>query len=241
MKRSLFVLAAVILVNFSATAVHAQCIFGYDSGDVETSRGPAPAKGIKLAMVRSYAACPSAENPTGNATTTGGLDACVPVRPPQNGGLATEYNYGPKGRCTVSLKAKLEKDCSAVNPALPSTACQVTYVQSKCSDVRKADGTGLIDAVSDDNWGLLLNLRVSGNDRIGGDMTTIDLPLRFRYSAPLEGEMEIDSNTAEVLLAQIGAETAAIPACASVEIVSAAIVDPDDLIFAKPGLATVPK
>jgi len=225
----------------------AQCTFGFDAGTPEESRGPAPAKGVRGSMVRAYAACPSYSLHPVNATTESGTDACQPVTPPVLGGGGTTYAYSAKGKCTVQTQAKLLKDCSkaedaAGNPlGLEARPCHVTFVRSSCKGIVRADGKTLITGAQDDAWELATLSRASLNDPTGGDMTVIDFPVAFTYSTPEDGEMEIDSSSAEALLPLVGANGAALPACTSIEMVSIKIKDPDHNTFAQLGGATVPR
>ncbi|HXC52619.1 MAG TPA: hypothetical protein VN634_17180, partial [Candidatus Limnocylindrales bacterium] len=98
-----------------------------------------------------------------------------------------------------------------------------------------------INGAVDDGWELATLSRASLNDPTGGDMTVIDFPVAFTYSTPEDGEMEIDSSSAEALLPLVGANGAALPACTSIEVVDVKIKDPDGNSFAKLGGATVPK
>jgi hypothetical protein len=247
MKKFIMPLAVIAAVGFYASSASAQCSFGFDTGVPATSRGPAFAKGVKGSMVRDYAKCTSTEHPTANATTESGTDACQPVTPPVLGGGGTLYNYGPKGKCTVTTKAKLLKDCSKAQDSagnglgLDSRPCHVTYVTSKCSGIMKADGVTPILGALDDGWKLATLSRASLNDLTGGDMTVIDFPVSFDYSTPVDGSMFIDSSSAEALIPLVGANGAALPACTSIQVVDVKIKDPDGNSFAKLGQATSPK
>jgi hypothetical protein len=250
MKKLIMPLAVVAAVGLYAGSASAQCTFGFDSGDPETSRGPAPAKGVKASMVRNYAKCGDTlpHDPVDtNIKTEAGTQACQPVTPSEINGNATTYNFGPKGKCDVRTQSKLLKDCSKAEDSagnelgLPPRQCHVVYVTSKCKDIRRADGTTPISGAIDDGWELKTLSRASLNDPDGQDMTVIDFPVTFGYSTPDEGEIEIDSSSAEVLIPLVGDNGAALPACTSIEVVNVFIADPDGISFAKLGGATHPK
>lgn len=234
MKKLTLPLAAVALVGLYGTA-HAQCDFNL-----------APAKGMKASMVRTYESCPGTEHPVPNASTEGGTTACTPVIPAAVDGVSTPYAYGPKGKCTVTTKAKLLKDCSAAEDAegnslgLGTNACHITYVTSKCSDIHKTD-IGLPIDEDDAGFSLATLTRATFNDAANGDMTVIDFPVSFQFSIPEEGSMELESSSAQELIPLVGAGNADLPACTSLEIVDTTIKDPDNLPFAKLGTATKPK
>jgi hypothetical protein len=243
MNKLVLPFAAVAIVGIYAGSASAQCTFG--GGD--PAHGPAPAKGIKAAMVRTYAACPSTEHEEANTQTESSTDACNPVTPPIAGGSPTLYSYGPKGGCTVTTKAKLYKSCDAVEDAngnalgLPARPCHVTYVTSKCKGLVGIDGVSPISGETDAGWKLATLSRATLNDTNGGDMTVIDFPVTFSYTTPEDGSMEIDSSSAEELVDLVGENGAALPACTSIEVVDSVIKDPDGREFARLGGATVPK
>lgn len=247
MKKLIMPLAVVAAVGFYAGSASAQCTFGFDGGTPETSRGPAPAKGVKGSMVRTYADCTGTEHPTEDTNTEAGTPACSPVIPPELDGGPTPYAYSAKGKCTVQTQAKLLKDCSKAEDSagnglgLDTRPCHVTFVRSSCKGIVRADGVTPIQGAIDDGWELKTLSRASLNDPTGQDMTVIDFPVAFAYSTPEEGEMEIDSSSAEALLPLVGANGAALPACTSIEVVNVVIVDANGRQFAKLGGATVPK
>src|SRR5947208_3393318 len=70
MKKLIMPLAVVAAIGMYAGTASAQCFFGFDTGDAATSRGPAPAKGVKGSMVRNYAGCPSTEHPSPDPSFT---------------------------------------------------------------------------------------------------------------------------------------------------------------------------
>lgn len=247
MKKLIMPLAVVVAVGFYAGSASAQCTFGFDGGTPETSRGPAPAKGLKGNLVRTYAGCTSTEHPTEDTNTEAGTPACSPVIPPELDGGPTPYAFSAKGKCTVQTQAKLLKDCSKAEDSagnglgLDERPCHVTFVRSSCKGVVRADGVTGINGAIDDGWELKTLSRASLNDPTNQDVTVIDFPVAFSYSTPEEGEMEIDSSSAEALLPLVGANGAALPACTSIELVNVVIVDPNGRQFAKLGGATVPK
>ena len=112
---------------------------------------------------------------------------------------------------------------------------------STCKGIVRADGVTLISGGVDDGWELATLSRASLNDPTNQDLTVIDFPVSFAYSTPEDGEMFVDSSSAEALLPLVGANGAALPACTSIEVVDAKIKDPDGHPFARLGGATVPK
>ena len=176
-----------------------------------------------------------------------GTQACEPVTPPTVDGEGTPYHYAAKGKCDVKTQAKLLKDCSKAEDSngnglgLGTQPCHVTFVTSTCKGIVRADGVTLISGGVDDGWELATLSRASLNDPTNQDLTVIDFPVSFAYSTPEDGEMFVDSSSAEALLPLVGANGAALPACTSIEVVDAKIKDPDGHPFARLGGATVPK
>ena len=235
MKKVTLTVAAVALAGFCASnASAANCAFN-----------SAPAKGVKGSMVRNYASCPGTEHPTANTETEGGTDACTPVTPATAGGDGTLYTYGPKGKCSVQTSAKLVKDCGALEDAngnslgLQAGPCHVTFVKSKCSGLLGTDGLSPIGS-GDDGWSLATLSRATLADNTNGDMTVIDFPVTFLYSTPDNGNMAINSSSAEALIPLVGANNADLPTCTQIEVVDVTIKDPANLPFAKLGGATRP-
>lgn len=234
MTNRILPLVAGALAFFQVSKASAQCDF-----DV------APAKGLKASMVRSFAACPGTDHPTGNTSTEGGIEACTPVVPRSVGSSPTLYSFGEKGKCDVRTSSKLVKDCSGLTNAagtplgLQAGPCHVTFVNSKCSGILGTDGQTLIGA-SDDGFSLATLTRATMDDASGGDMTVIDFPVTFTYSVPSNGKMSVDSSSAESLVPLVGVNNAGLPSCTSIEFVDVVVKDPQGMPFAVLGAATIP-
>ncbi|MFN2427761.1 MAG: hypothetical protein ABR587_15095 [Candidatus Binatia bacterium] len=236
MKKVTLSIATVALVGFYAGAASAACDF-----DI------VKAKGVKGSMVRSYAACPSTENPASNTATDGGTEACTPVTPRQIEGQGTLYNFSSKGGCTVQTQAKLVSDCSEVEDAngtplgLDVGACHITFVKAKCKGIQQSDEATPIDSPDDIGWSLATLSRATLADDGNGDMTVIDFPVTFGFDQPKKGGIKLKGNSAEELKAIVGANNADLPECTSIEIVDVIIKDPAGLPFARLGGATLPQ
>jgi hypothetical protein len=236
MKKVSLSIATLALVGLYAGTASAQCAF-----DIVN------AKGVKGSFVRNYAACPSTEHGTSipNAETEGDTDACQPVAPNEDDGVATEYSFGPEGGCSIQTQAKLVKACEKVKGAdgepllLDPGPCHITYVKGKCFDIR--NGSDVPIGESDAGWGFATLSRASLNDETGGDMTVIDFPVVFDFGVPKDGGMKIKANSADALDGLVGPANAELPECTSIEIVDVTIKDPLTLPFAKLGGATVPE
>jgi hypothetical protein len=237
-------LAAIFALAAGAGTAAAQCDFNV-----------ANAKGIKGSMVRDYAPCAGTEHPTAHANThtSAGTSACTPVTPavrrhPDGVGVPTDYTFGDKGRCTLSMSWKLVEDCSTLTDSsgaplgLSANPCQVTFVKSKCTGIYQADGVTPIKG-EDGGWYLHAVVRMTLDDAAGGDMTVMDYPVDFSYSTPKDGMIAINSSTAEALIPRVGAGNAGLPPCTSMEVVGISIRAPSGIYgkpFARLGGATRP-
>lgn len=161
---------------------------------------------------------------------------------------STTYGFSPGGSCTLSASSKIERDCSRVTGGngaalgLPAQACHVTSLKARCRRIHGPDGVSPIDVAwgDDDGWRLWTLTRVTVADAIAGDTTQIEFPVSFRFSPPGNGSIFLDTNTAEALSTILGSTGAALPPCTHLQPVEVRVLDPDDRIFAKVGLATQP-
>lgn len=237
--RILLLSVAAALVARVGSAV-AQCDFN----------AVAKARGMTTSLVRSFTGCSS--TPHGgvynviDTQTAGGVPACGSVEPIRIGGDATPYMFEPRsGKCNVQTKAKIEKDCAVLEDAggdplgLPAGPCHVTYVKARCQGIVKDDGLTPINALEDAGWSLSALSRLSINDATSGDITVIDLPLTFMFGAPANGQIKLDSSSAEALATMlVDISDAALPTCTSLGISNLAVKDPDGLRFAVMGGST---
>jgi hypothetical protein len=233
-------IATIALVGLYAGTASAQCDFNI-----------VPAKGVKGSFVRNFAACPSTEHGTSipNAETEGDTDACQPVAPNEDDGVASQYSFvetpGDEGGCTIQTQAKLVKACEKVKDSngadlnLDPGPCHITYVKGKCWGIQNS--SNVLIGESDAGWGFATLSRASLNDETGGDMTVIDFPVVFDFGIPKDGGMKIKANSAEALDGLVGPANAELPECTSIEIVDVTIKDPQTLPFAKLGGATIPE
>jgi len=237
MKTTAVILSAIALAAACAGPAAAQCEFN----------SVAKGKGMKASLVRAYWGCPNVSHPSVNTVTGGGTPACSPVDvQPDNHFDATPYVFAPHtGTCDVKTKVRIEKDCSALTDAdgnalgLPAAPCHVTYVRARCKDILRYDTTP-IDGEADAGWSLYMLVRATFDDPAGGDMTAVDLPLSFRFDNPHEGQIDLDSNSAQALAELlVGHEAdAALPTCTTLAIARVQLKDPEGLPFAVLGDST---
>ncbi|MFN2377814.1 MAG: hypothetical protein ABR538_14865 [Candidatus Binatia bacterium] len=236
MQRKTFVFVlGMMIVSVHATAATAACPYNT----------PGKAGGLKTSFVRAFAQCPSVDHPSSNTDTDGGTEACSPPLPESIDGISTNYNFSPSGSCSLSIKAKLVKDCGALTNSsgfplgLQTGPCHVGFLKAKCSGILRPDGIVLIDDTQDHGFALSTLTRWTLVEPINGQMTVIDFPITYVFSEPNKGKIDLASSTAEALLPLVGANSADLPPCTTAELLVAVIKDPAGLPFARMGYATV--
>ncbi|MBI5504272.1 MAG: hypothetical protein HY899_05700 [Deltaproteobacteria bacterium] len=238
MNKIVLTLSAVAAVVTCAGSAGAQCEFN----------AVAKAKGMKASLVRAFAVCPSSYGGVGyvNTSTGGGTPACSPIDPVSTEGDTTPYVFDShKGRCDVQTKAKIVEDCAVLEDAggdplgLPAGPCQVIGIKAKCQGILRTDGATPIDAPLDAGWSLPTLVRWTFNDAASGDVTLIDFPITFAFKDPSNGQIKLDTNSAQALAAiLVDVSGAAMPTCASVQILRVGVKDPSGLYFAELGGST---
>lgn len=173
------------------------------------------AKQIKASMVPAFVSC---GNPGGNTPNGHTVDGSVPsCAPPQK---LSSYGFKPgcSGKCTTTIKAAA-KTCEGQPCCCISTTVGCSGIVE--SDLSPANG----------NFSLDLLLRLTENDPLGGDMTLIDIP----FTQPMtvtEGKLKFKGGCLP-MPSQLGV----IPKCSAVEVVDAAIRDPNGDRFAVFGVS----
>lgn len=217
MKKVLLTLAAVAAVGAYASSASAQCSFNT----------PGKAKGLKLSMVRAFAACPGLTFGATNSTT-GTLSTCakpVPVSP--------LYKFDSlKGQCSLKTTQKVADPCPV--GAVPCTDMQITL---KCSGI-----TNLLNVAVDNQsgWALTTVGRPTFNDGLpdaNGDMTLFDFPITIPVPATAwkAGKFTLKLGLSQLLQS---INQAQLPPCTNIQIVSLGLNDPQGNTFAVMGSAT---
>jgi hypothetical protein len=151
----------------------------------------------------------------------------------------TGYRFGETGTCSFSAKSKVQSNCAAVTDrfgnrlGLPEGPCHVTYMSVQCKGLERQDGNP-INGPTDGGFRLHMLARVT----LDNGSTVVDLPFFMSFLAPEGGSLTLATSTAEQLNYMFGPAEAALPPCTTIEIVSAEIMDPDGVVFARAGLAT---
>ncbi len=220
--RSIIGTAIVATTLMTGTAT-AQCAFSH----------PKRARQVVLPLVQAFVPCntdpacaPDGVSRTPNTYTDIGISACQPPQTfnqyagaPPNGWL-----WGANGSGTVSFKAATNRIWNGLNP-IPNTA----DVEVRLDLVGIEDADGLVDGT-----GVLWpNRRTTFEDRVGGDMTVIDLPFPNFAVQVVHGRAKVRT-TANAWLNSNGFPGA--PGCTSLELVGLELRDENNTLFASPGV-----
>ncbi len=209
-----FAVAAVILaLGLVGVRAHADCDFEH----------PKTAKQFRSNLVQAFVTCGG----FANTTTEGGVPSCAPPETwnelggsPPGGWMWDES----KGRGEIRLKAAKNK-VTGLSNVDPSDVADVE-ISAALSGVTEnfvfADGDGTVTLV----------VRMTWKDHVGGDMTTIDFPgARTITLVGGKGKMKSSFNALMAQLMQPG-----LPRCTSVELLYAAVRDPNGSTFAAAGI-----
>lgn len=204
------------------TPLFAQCAFEH----------PAKAGKIQASLTQAFVFCSPDGTGSGgvlpNDHTEGGIPACSPPETfgQQAGNYTTAWRFHPlKGTGQVQLKTSRAFPPSVLNP--PGNSADVA-VELKLHGV--FDGLGPASGTGR----LVLYVRATLDDRVGGDMTIVDGLLSAPVSLALGNaamKTSIDSMLNDAPLNQPG-----LPACASLELLFVAVDDANGDDFAHAGL-----
>ena len=217
-----FVLVLVVLVS-SASTVHAQCAFSH-TGAADT---------FESGFVAGFLGCAGSytHGEPGNDMTEGGLESCSPpstytevAGSPLNGWSWNEST----GSASIRLSRTRNRLVSALNP--PGDTKDVR-VKLRMSGV--LDGEGFASGAG----GLWILARVTFDDRTGGDMTVVDVPMGFPFTLE-NGRAALDTSM-NVWWDADGHP--GFPPCTSLEILSIRILDENGDFFASAGSFVTPK
>jgi len=158
-----------------------------------------------------------------------GIPACTGVF--ASSPTPSSFSFGNKGRCSLKTSAKLESPCSTGSGI---DCSNLTFV-AKCSDLIGLDGLTPISAGA---WSLNMVMRMTTNDPSGGDMTIIDFPMQAAFNQPARGKIRLRLDTNRLLNFLLAFGNEALPGCTAIELLSAAVADPQGDVFAVMGSST---
>jgi len=226
-RQLVIVVSVLLLLPLGVRSAHAQCAFNR----------PGKAKGLKLSFVRAHPSCPSYDVPAPNTSTTSDTPACTPVEPttefqcsPSFGcvRIVTDYTFGPKGSCSLSMKPGIAHACAGSGTA----DCMDMLIKAQCTDIRDGDGAPIS---YEPGWELILIARATYDDPAYGDITTIDLAIRVPFlPSDGKGDLKLKASLADVLFGY----GFRLPVCTNLEILVSAIDDPMSNLFARAGTST---
>jgi hypothetical protein len=174
-------------------------------------------------MVRAYAGCVGGITfPASNTSTMAGVPACTAPT------ALSEYQFGPKGTCSVQVDQRDEFPCAGSC----GFACANLYVRAKCKDIRDSGGSLIQGA----GWALRLIARATVGDASAGDMTLIDFfPLELAFQPPTNGALKLKTDLNSQLFDPCIGYPAPFAACATIHWKVMAIIDPSGDVFAVTG------
>lgn len=192
---------------------------------------PAKASSLKSSLVQAFVSCNNPGGNVPNATTeTGTVPTCYPAETyHQNAGTPDfGWEWGPKSQGSISFKAGVNKLLPPDYPLNTEPGSDL-YIQVKISDIR--DNTGVATGT---NGSVSTVARATFPDRQEnalGAMTVIDFPTAFPVTVT-SGKIS-KKYTATQILNDLNQPS--LPHCATIEVVSVLVKDPNNNTFANLG------
>lgn len=217
MKKLLISTAVLATVAFLAGSANAQCDFD----------DAAKAKGMKTSMVRSYVGCSgSITYAAPNSQTGTGVPTCAPPLP------HSPFVFdNKKGSCSFQTKGKIEAPCKNGS----GDDCYNLQIKAKCTGINDPD---TVTPIESGGWSLSTVTRATLDDSGNGDMTVINFPIQVAFQQASKGKIQLKTDSNEIL---DGLGLAALPPCATVELLTLKIKDPAGDPFATIGSSGRPK
>jgi hypothetical protein len=212
---------AAIFVVAAVCGAGAQCAFEH----------PKKAREFEASLVQAFNGCGDycGGECSPDTETEGGVPACGPpetfnelVGYPPNG-----WRWdAAKGQGRVQLKALSAGPVDPLNPPGDTTDLAVLLKMKGVVD----DGYPFTQATGDGSLEMIV--RMTLDDRDGGDMTTFDFVLNFPFTM-MDGKVTLKTtfDAALNLINQAG-----LPRCSNVEVVWISVIDPNGTAFAREGL-----
>jgi hypothetical protein len=206
------------ILGAAATPVLAQCSF-----ERPTRNSASPTGRYIASLVQAHVNCGFGGN-VANTVSQGGHAACAPPQtfveqagnPPNGWRFSTVPN-------TSWGRVRLDRQTGAfTNP----TGIRDTRIRLWLRDI--VDATGFADG----NGVIQLVLRPTVNDPVNADMTLADITVQVLITLN-DGDANVNVTLDDIL---IPIDTARLPDCTSLEVVSIAILDENGQVFAVPGV-----
>jgi hypothetical protein len=219
-RQYLFV-AAISMLVLSVTSREAAAAAGDPIPGVDISLEQVPG-GFTARVVPCGA--PGGNVP--NTTTQSGYPACAPAETFHQQAGSPSGGWVHRADTSVKLKMKPGKN-KTVDPLNPLTDVADVNVQLSMKGIEDAGGP----ATGPGNLALLV--RPSIDDRVGGSMTLVDLPLSISFDVIAgKAKLKTSLNAALNHISQAG-----LPGSFSIEVIDASIEDPNGNQFVGPGVA----
>jgi hypothetical protein len=230
MKRLTYGLAFLVAaVALAPPRVSAQCAFDRPTHGSTTNTGD-----LRTSLVQAYVACGNPGGNTPNAAYLGIVPACSPPETlnvqagsPVSGWRFSQVPGQSWGRLEMNRQSGV-----FVNPS----GIRDMRIRLTLKQIVQTNGTTPVAAGTPGTIALLLRSTVS--DPVNGDMTMIDFPVNIPFAFTTAGIV----NNATTILGNVMNSSFGFrfPDCASIEIVSVAVLDSNSNVFAVPGIRVIP-
>lgn len=206
---------ALLAFVLTASGAWAQCAIGH----------PRKAKQFRSALVQAMVPCGNVGGNVPNVATESGVPACQPTETfneiagsPPNG-----WVWGPQSYGKVRFLASKNKLLDPLNP-LNTQDLVVSLLLKQVFDANGAvsSAPGILAAI----------LRVTIEDRDGGDMTVVDQGFIFPFA--IQGNKVALKTSVNAVLNAMGEP--GLPGCSSIEVLSVWVADENGNTFAVPGI-----
>ena len=219
----------VIALTVGPSPVAAQCAF-----DRPTHGSVANTGTYSVSLVQAFVSC---GNPGGNTPNASyqGVPTCTPTETfnQQNGSAATSWRFSQIpgqswGRLTMNRQSG-----AFTNP----TGVRDTRIRLNLRKIVQTNGTTPVPTGTPGTIALLV--RATLQDPVStSDMTVIDFPINLPFSFTTPGNVtNFSAILGNVMNTSFGFR---FPDCTSLEIVSVAILDVNNVVFAVPGIRVIP-
>jgi hypothetical protein len=230
MKRLVYSLAFLVAaLALAPPRVSAQCAFDRPTQGNVTNTGD-----LRTSLVQAYVGC---GNPGGNPPNTinqGGVPACAPPETfnVQAGSPASGWRFSQVPGVSWGRLELNRQSGVFVNPP----GIRDTRIRLNLRKIVLTNGTTPVAAGTPGTIALVL--RATVNDPVNNDMTILDFPINIPFAFTTAGTVtNFTAILGTVMNSSVGFR---FPDCASIEVVSVAVLDSNGNVFAVPGIRVIP-
>lgn len=218
-----------VAVALAPPRVSAQCAFDRPTHGSITNTGD-----LRTSLVQAFVSCNNPGGNTPNTTTQNGVPACAPPEtwnvqagPPASGWRFLQTPGQSWGRLELNRQSG-----SFTNP----NGIRDTRIRLNFRKIVLSNGTTPVAAGTPGKISLVLRSTIA--DPSNGDMSLIDFPVDIPFA--FTGAGSVTNFTAilgNVMNSSFGYR---FPDCSSIEVVSVAVLDSNNNVFAVPGIRVIP-